>query len=519
MEKNELFTTEITGLSADGEGIGHSGDGMAFFVKGALPGDRVKAAVTALKKTYGYARLVEVLTPSPDRVAPVCPVAGKCGGCSIMPLSYEAQCRVKSDVVREDLIRLGGFEPDYMTNVMRPCIRMTSPFPTLFRNKAQFPVGRAADGHIQFGFYGPHSHRIVENVEADIFSSEAGGKGTSAGSQDGSAESPEPVARPICALGPVCSDAVISRVKAWMESNSIEPYNEETGKGLVRNILIRQGRTTGEIMVCPIVNGNSLPRWEALADSLFELSGMTSFSFNINTTRGNTLLGRETHLLRGSEVIHDTIGDLTFRISPNSFFQVNPEQTERLYAKALEYAGLTGSETVWDLYCGTGTISLFLARHAVRVCGVEIVPQAIEDAKKNAAENGITNAAFTCGKSENVVVEDAPAAGSHSAEAGTAGGQVENRKAAREENIRLPRPDIIVVDPPRKGCDGALLTTILSAAPARIVYVSCNPATLARDLKVLCADGRYTLDEVTPVEQFAHSMHVETVVLMSKVKG
>ena len=260
-------------------------------------------------------------------------------------------------------------------------------------------------------------------------------------------------------------------------------------------------------MVCPIVNGNSLPHWEALADSLFELSGMTSFSFNINTTRGNTLLGRETHLLRGSEVIHDTIGDLTFRISPNSFFQVNPEQTERLYAKALEYAGLTGSETVWDLYCGTGTISLFLARHAARVCGVEIVPQAIEDAKKNAAENGITNAAFTCGKSENVVVEDAPAAGSHSAEAGTAGGQ-----------ILLPRPDVIVVDPPRKGCDGALLTTILSAAPARIVYVSCNPATLARDLKVLCADGRYTLDEVTPVEQFAHSMHVETVCLLSNTQ-
>lgn len=479
MEKNELFTTEITGLSADGEGIGHSGDGMAFFVKGALPGDRVKAAVTALKKTYGYARLVEVLTPSPDRVAPVCPVAGKCGGCSIMPLSYEVQCRVKSDVVREDLIRLGGFEPDYMTNVMRPCIRMTSPFPTLFRNKAQFPVGRAADGHIQFGFYGPHSHRIVENA-----------------------------ATPICSLGPSCSDAVISRVKSWMEEYAIEPYNEETGKGLVRNILIRQGRTTGEIMVCPIVNGNSLPHWEALADSLFELSGMTSFSFNKNTTRGNTLLGRETHLLRGSEVIHDTIGDLTFRISPNSFFQVNPEQTERLYAKALEYAGLTGSETVWDLYCGTGTISLFLARHAVRVCGVEIVPQAIEDAKKNAAENGITNAAFTCGKSENVVVEDAPAAGSHSAEAGTAGGQ-----------ILLPRPDVIVVDPPRKGCDGALLTTILSAAPARIVYVSCNPATLARDLKVLCADGRYTLDEVTPVEQFAHSMHVESIVLLERVSN
>lgn len=459
MEKNELFTTEITGLSADGEGIGHSGDGMAFFVKGALPGDRVKAAVTALKKTYGYARLVEVLTPSPDRVVPVCPVAGKCGGCSVMPLSYEAQCRVKSDIVREDLIRLGGFEEGYITNVMRECIRMASDFPVMFRNKAMFPVSRAADGHIAIGFYGPHSHRIVENA-----------------------------ATPICSLGPSCSDAVISRVKSWMEEYAIEPYNEETGKGLVRTILIRQGHATGEILLCPIINGKKMPHWEALADSLFEIPGMTSFSFNINTTRGNTLLGRETHTLRGSDVIHDTIGNLSFRISPNSFFQVNPEQTEKLYAKALEYAGLTGAETVWDLYCGTGTISLFLARHAARAYGVEIVPQAIEDAKKNAEENRVDNAFFTCGKSEDV----APS---------------------------LPAPDVIVVDPPRKGCDSGLLETILAAKPRRIVYISCNPATLARDLKVLCADGQYTLDEVTPVEQFAHSNHVETVVLMSKVKG
>ncbi len=298
----------------------------------------------------------------------------------------------------------------------------------------------------------------------------------------------ENAATPICSLGPSCSDAVISRVKSWMEEYAIEPYNEETGKGLVRTILIRQGHATGEILLCPIINGKKMPHWEALADRLFEIPGMTSFSFNINTTRGNTLLGRETHTLRGSDVIHDTIGNLSFRISPNSFFQVNQEQTEKLYAKALEYAGLTGAETVWDLYCGTGTISLFLAQHAARAYGVEIVPQAIEDAKKNAEENRVDNAFFTCGKSEDV----APS---------------------------LPAPDVIVVDPPRKGCDSALLTTILSAAPARIVYVSCNPATLARDLKVLCADGRYTLDEVTPVEQFAHSMHVETVVLMSKVKG
>lgn len=486
MEKNDIFTTEITGLTADGEGIGHSGDGMAFFVKGALPGDTVKAGVTALKKTYGYSRLIEIIEPSADRVAPVCPVAGQCGGCSVMPLSYEAQCRVKSDIVREDLIRLGGFDSDYITNIIRPIIRMSSAFPVMFRNKAQFPVTRAADGHIAIGFYGPHSHRIVENREADIFSAAAGG-GISAGSQEAPLNMPEPVARPVCSLGPVCSDTVISRVRAWMSSYAIEPYNEETGKGLVRNILIRQGHTTGEILVCPIINGKKMPHWEALADSLFEIPGMTSLSFNINTSRGNTLLGRETHTLRGSEVIHDTIGGLSFRISPNSFFQVNPEQTEKLYAKALEYAGLSGSETVWDLYCGTGTISLFLAKHAARVYGVEIVPQAIEDAKKNAIENGIGNAFFTCGESENV----APT---------------------------LPIPDVIVVDPPRKGCDSALLETILAAKPKRIVYVSCNPATLARDLKVLCAGGQYTLDEVTPVEQFAHSMHVETVVLMSKVK-
>ena len=481
LKKNDTFETAITGLSSDGEGIGHSGDGMTFFVKGALPGDRVKAAVTALKKTYGYARLVSVEVPSKDRVIPVCPVAGKCGGCSVMPLSYRAQCAVKSDVVRQDLVRIGGFDEGFITNIMRPVLRMASDFPVMFRNKAQFPVGRAADGHFSFGFFGPHSHRIVENKAADIFS---GGTGI-----------------PICSLGPSCSDAVIGRVKAWMEAYGIDPYDEETGKGMIRNILIRQGRSTGEIMACPIVNGKTIPHAEELADSLFEIPGMTSFSFNINTTRGNTLLGRETHVLRGSDVIHDTIGSLTFRISPNSFFQVNPEQTEKLYGKALEYAGLTGSETVWDLYCGTGTISLFLAKHASRVYGVEIVPQAIEDAKKNAAENGIRNVVFTCGKSENIVVDETGRAGEAAPTEGDA--------------IRLPRPDVIVVDPPRKGCDKALLDTILSAKPKRIVYVSCNPATLARDLAVLCGEKYYSLDEVTPVEQFAHSMHVECVAKLS----
>lgn len=483
MKKNESFETAITGLSSDGEGIGHSGDGMTFFIKGALPGDRVTAAVTALKKTYGFARLVSVDVPSPDRVTPVCPVAGKCGGCSIMPLSYGAQCAVKTDVVREDLVRIGGFDEGYITNIMRPILRMASDFPTMFRNKAQFPAGRAADGHIAFGFFGPHSHRIVENT-----------------------------ASPICSLGPLCSDAVIVRVKAWMEQYGIAPYDEETGKGLIRNILIRQGKSTGEIMVCPIVNGKSLSHWEALADSLFELPGMTSFSFNVNMTRGNTLLGRETHVLRGSDVIHDTIGGLSFRISPNSFFQVNPEQTEKLYAKALEYAGLTGRETVWDLYCGTGTISLFLAQHALRVYGVEIVPQAIEDAKKNAEENGIENAHFTCGKSECVKAEG------KAADEGGTGLAAAGDRTAPDGTIRLPQPDVIVVDPPRKGCDGALLDTILAAGPARIVYVSCNPATLARDLAILCKDKQYSLDEVTPVEQFAHSMHVETVCLLRKVQ-
>lgn len=448
--KNDLVTLEIEDCGIDGEGIGKA-DGFTVFVKDAVIGDTVTAKIIKAKKNYGYGRLMEVLKPSPYRVEPKCEFARQCGGCQLQALSYDQQLVFKTNKVKGHLERIGGF-----TDIpMEPIIGMDELFH--YRNKAQFPVGRNKEGKIVTGFYAGRTHNIIENRD--------------------------------CALGVAENKEVLDRVIAHMEKYGIEPYNEATGKGLVRHVLIRYGHFTKEVMVCLILNGNKLPKEEQLVKSLCEIPGMTSITINVNKKHSNVILGEEIRLLWGQEYITDRIGDISYQISPLSFYQVNPMQTQKLYAKALEYADLHGEETVWDLYCGIGTISLFLAQKAKFVRGVEIVPAAIENAKENAKLNGLENTEFFVGKAEEVL--------------------------PREYKKNGVYADVIVVDPPRKGCDETLLETMIEMNPERIVYVSCDSATLARDLKYLCERG-YELRKVCPVDQFGMTVHVETVVLLSK---
>ena len=450
--KNDIVTLKIEDCGIDGEGIGKA-DGFTVFVKDAVIGDTVTAKIIKAKKNYGYGRLMEVLKPSPYRVEPKCEFARQCGGCQLQALSYDQQLVFKTNKVKGHLERIGGF-----TDIpMEPIIGMDELFH--YRNKAQFPVGRNKEGKIVTGFYAGRTHNIIENRD--------------------------------CALGVPENKEVLDRVIAHMEKYGIEPYNEATGKGLVRHVLIRYGYFTKEVMVCLILNGNKIPKEEQLVKSLCEIPGMTSITINVNKKHSNVILGEEIRLLWGQEYITDRIGDISYQISPLSFYQVNPMQTQKLYAKALEYADLHGEETVWDLYCGIGTISLFLAQKAKFVRGVEIVPAAIENAKENAKLNGLENTEFFVGKAEEVL--------------------------PREYKKNGVYADVIVVDPPRKGCDETLLETMIEMNPERIVYVSCDSATLARDLKYLCERG-YELRKVCPVDQFGMTVHVETVVLLSHKK-
>ena len=451
--KNDIVTLDIEDCGVDGEGIGKA-DGFTVFVKDAVIGDRVTAKIMKAKKNYGYGRLMEILKPSPYRVEPKCAFARQCGGCQLQALSYEQQLAFKEKKVRGHLERIGGF-----TELpMEPIIGMDEPYH--YRNKAQFPVGKNKEGRIITGFYAGRTHTIIENRD--------------------------------CALGVSQNKEVLDRVIAHMEAYGIEPYNEETGKGLVRHILIRYGFFTGEVMVCLVLNGSSIPQKETLIEHLLEIPGMTSITINVNKKRSNVILGEEIRLLWGKPYITDKIGDISYQISPLSFFQVNPLQTGKLYSKALEYADLHGEETVWDLYCGIGTISLFLAQKAKFVRGVEIIPAAIENANDNARLNGVENVEFFVGKAEEVLPAEYKKNGIYA--------------------------DVIVVDPPRKGCEESLLATMIEMQPKRIVYVSCDSATLARDLKYLCERG-YELRKVCPVDQFGGTVHVETCVLLSKIKS
>ncbi len=456
--KNDMITVEIVDCGTDGEGIGKA-DGFTVFVKDAVIGDVVSAKIMKAKKNYGYARLTEVLKPSPYRVKPVCPSARQCGGCQLQALSYEQQLVFKEKKLRGNLERIGGFKDI----PMEPIMGMEEPWH--YRNKAQFPVGRNKEGRLITGFYAGRTHVIIENRD--------------------------------CALGVPQNKEILDRVLAHMERFHIEPYNETTGQGLVRHIFIRCGFYTGELMVCLVINGASVPRQKELTASLKEIPGMTSICLNINRKRSNVILGDQVKILWGQGYITDKIGEVAYQISPLSFFQVNPRQTVKLYAKALEYADLHGTETVWDLYCGIGTISLFLAQKAKFVRGVEIVPEAIEDARRNARLNDIQNAEFYVGKAEKVLPE--------------------YYARYEQEHGAKAHADVIVVDPPRKGCDEALLDTIVKMQPERVVYVSCDSATLARDLRYLCDRG-YELTKVCGADMFPQGVHVETVVLLSQQK-
>ncbi|MCI5610006.1 MAG: 23S rRNA (uracil(1939)-C(5))-methyltransferase RlmD [Roseburia sp.] len=477
--KNDIVTVKIEDIGTEGEGIGKL-EGFTLFVKDAVMGDVVEARLVKVKKNYAYARLEKVLTSSPLRVKPVCPYHKQCGGCQIQAMSYEAQLQFKENKVKNNLVRIGGFDQLFIESVMEPVVGMEQPWH--YRNKAQFPVGTDKDGRIITGFYAGRTHSIITNTD--------------------------------CALGVEENEPILQKVLAYMQNEKVSAYDETTGQGLVRHILIRKGFTSGEIMVCLVINGKSLPKEDRLVSTLREIPGMTSIWLNYNTKNTNVIMGTEGRVLWGQNTITDVIHrrsieeinsgkdclrydskenapqGITFAISPLSFYQVNPIQTEKLYSLALEYAGLTGEETVWDLYCGIGTISLFMAQCAKEVHGVEIVPQAIEDARKNAERNHIENATFYVGKAEEVLP-----------------------RLYEEEHIFA---DVICVDPPRKGCDEACLNTIIKMAPKRIVYVSCDSATLARDLKYLCENG-YEIKKVRAVDQFGQTVHTETVCLLSKL--
>ncbi len=454
MNKNDVINVTIDDIGIHGEGIGKV-DGFPLFVKNALPGDTVHAVITKVRPKFAYAKAIEITDPSPDRVIPKCPVAGKCGGCQIQELSYEKQLEFKQRTVREKLIRIGGFDPETVDRLLEPIRGMDEPW--RFRNKAQYPV--AADhGRVKAGFYAGRTHHLIEQDD--------------------------------CLLEPAVNAKILEAVLNFVNERKIPAYDEEKGTGILRHIMIRHGFTTKEILLCLIVRKYRERDWRGLADALEEI-GLTSIAFSVQPENNNVIMGNEIISVYGKPYIEDRIGEVRYRISPKSFYQVNPAQTKVLYDLAKECAGLTGQEMLIDLYCGIGTIGLYLADSAQLVRGVEVIPEAVGDARANAELNHIENAEFMVG------------------DAGDAFGECLKDQQGTSDDL------VVVVDPPRKGCSGELLDEILKASPNRIVYVSCDPATLARDLKILC-EKDYTIERIIPVDQFCHSVHVECVVLMSK---
>ena len=532
-QKNDLITLEITDLTEEGQGVGKK-DGLVFFVKDSVMGDKVEARILKVKKNYAYAKVEKLLEASPYRITPLCPVAGKCGGCQLQHLSYEKELSWKEDRIAQSLIRIAGLSPE---EVERKKEGILGGVLSRYRNKAQYPVqsrkeirsggatsvsdwkvdgkwpgknkieAKEKSSDLSMGFYGFHSHRIIETEDCLI----------------NSAENP----------------LILNCIKEWAREYKISGYEEETGKGLLRHIFLRKGFSTGEILLCLVLNGKSLPHgkelWENLEDLSFSVEedgiqnganghcgidaqseadvyfgkngtvqgSIVGLCVNINEGSGNAILGRETLCLYGKDSIEDKIGELSFSISVPSFYQVNPVQTEKIYGKALEYAALTGEETVWDCYCGIGTISLFLAQKAKQVYGLEIVPEAIENAKKNAEKNGLQNAEFFVGAAEEVLPK-----------------WVEEKK--QELSVKGAdcgigdMVDVVSLDPPRKGCDEACLSAVLELSPKRIVYVSCDPGSLARDMKYL-REGGYKLEKWVGIDNFPRTGHVETVALLSKL--
>ncbi|HJV47420.1 MAG TPA: 23S rRNA (uracil(1939)-C(5))-methyltransferase RlmD [Bacillota bacterium] len=447
VEKNQEIELHIDGLTHEGDGVGRYA-GFTLFVPGALPGERVKAKVLKIKKSYGYAKLLEVLEVSPNRQEPPCPIYHRCGGCSLQHMSYEEQLRQKKIMVEENLRRIGKIEQVRILDTLG----MQDPW--RYRNKAQVPFGEE-EGGLVGGFYAPRTHQII-NMDA-------------------------------CMIQHEKNDEIVNMVKEVAASLGIRAYNEETRRGLLRHVVAKVAFKTGELMLVLVVNGQEIPHQEEFIHQLTKrIPDIKSIVKNSNTKNTNVIFGDQTEIIWGEPYIYDYIGPVKFAISARSFYQVNPKQTEVLYGKALEYAKLTGNETVIDAYCGIGTISLFLAQKAKKVYGVEIVPDAIADAKRNAKLNHMDNVEFAVGEAEKVI------------------------PWWYAQGIRA---DVVVVDPPRKGCDETLLQTLLKMMPKRIVYVSCNPSTLARDLAIL-EQGGYCTEEVQPVDMFPHTSHVECCSLL-----
>ena len=500
-QKNDLIMLEITDLTEEGQGVGKK-DGLVFFVKDSVMGDKVEARILKVKKNYAYAKVEKLLEASLYRITPLCPVAGKCGGCQLQHLSYEKELAWKEDRIAQSLIRIAGLSPEEVESKKEGILGGVL---SRYRNKAQYPVqsrkeirsggatsvsdwkvdgkwpgknkieAKEKSSDLSMGFYGFHSHRIIETEDCLI----------------NSAENP----------------LILECIKEWAKEYKISGYEEETGKGLLRHIFLRKGFSTGEILLCLVLNGKSLPHGKELWERMQDLSlsveeggqvqgSIVGLCVNINEGSGNAILGRETLCLYGKDSIEDKIGELSFSISVPSFYQVNPAQTEKIYGKALEYAALTGEKTVWDCYCGIGTISLFLAQKAKQVYGLEIVPEAIENAKENAEKNGLHNTEFYVGAAEEVLPK-----------------WVEEQKREGKDVGNLV--DVVSLDPPRKGCNETCLSAVLELSPKRIVYVSCDPGSLARDIKYL-GEGGYKLEKWVGIDNFPRTGHVETVVLLSR---
>lgn len=450
--KNKIYETEITSYTSEGSGVGRI-EGIAVFVPGAASKDKLRIKIIKTAKSYAIGKIEEILTKSPHRTEPLCPHFQKCGGCTLLHTEYHHQLEIKRQHVKDCLERLGGFSGISVKAVIPsdPAIR--------YRNKMVFPIGDDK-GKIVGGFYAQKSHRIIPTED--------------------------------CLLGDRLAADALTCVLNYMNENKIKPYCEETHKGSVRRLMVRTAKNTGEAMAVLSVNGNKLPKAEELTKALLNIKNekykFASVILNINKEKNNLVLGDKNVTLYGKSTISDTLLGIKFNISPNSFYQVNPAQTEKLYQKAIELAQPSKSETVLDLYCGAGTISLACAGHAKKVIGVEIVPQAIADAKINAENNNIKNAEFILGSADDIAPRLA------------------------ENGIK---PDCIIVDPPRKGLDGGAISAIGKMKPQRVVYVSCNPATLARDLKELTSFG-YNIIEVQPADMFPHSGHVESCVLLCR---
>lgn len=435
MKKNEQYIMEITGTGSSGEGVGRI-DNMAVFVQGVLLGETVKVHIVKALKNYAFGKAIEIINPSPKRIEPKCPVFNMCGGCSLQHTDYSYELQFKTNKVADCVKRIGGIDTEVLS-----CV----PAPEMYgyRNKGQFAVAKEG-----IGFYSTHSHRLIDGTN--------------------------------CLIQHPKALEVVGVVKEYMEKFDVQPYDEETHSGKVRNIFVRTFKN--EIMVCLVCLDKNIPQTDVLVEML-KAVGVNHILININSEKTNVALGNKNIVLYGNNFAKDEIDGLSFEISPHSFYQVNSLQTENLYKYAIECAGLDKTKTVFDLYCGIGTISLYAARFAKWVKGVEIVPEAIENAKRNAEINGIENAKFYCGKAEEVTKE-------------------------------LGKADVVIVDPPRKGCDKNLLDTIKEIAPKTVVYVSCDPATLARDLKVLTEYG-YKVKSVQPFDMFPRTFHVESVAMLT----